>query len=505
MGKPATAVSVRMLLLQTLAHALIFAAQNAGNLVERALLAPDLAASAALGLSGTAFCLLSAFTTNVVNVSQLVAGRRLGDGDTHGAWVVARHALILAGGGAVLGLMIAAAAAGAAAFVTGPARHAALFLAAQGVALGPHLGAAALTGYFAGTMRVGPWLLALVIALPIAVHLALTWILTGLLAWSLAGAGLARLGAALAVVVGILAIVRSEFAAIRGSVCRFDWGLLWSMLTEGGTLGLQQVVAGVMVLLLYFRASSNDVISAALSLTHSGVYPLLFAAAWGSSQAVSAAAALAVGRGNGREFMRVTWLGLVLTAGLACALPWGVYALFGRTILAWLVEGCPTGNAVLIVSVHFMDALVIFFVFDFAINYLSGLLRAANEQAYLLKVTAVVACGFGLANLTLQLPPNVTNLMGAFVTAQAVWAALLLIRVITCWPGAVRRTVPVHRVPETAAGDKEDACKEPVSRRRIHASRAADEERGSDPRRRRAKSPVKVRCRSAKRRVARAE
>src|SRR5262249_10952680 len=101
---------------------------------------------------------------------------------------------------------------------------------------------------------------------------------------------------------------------VRQTVCsawRPDRRLLWTMFGEGSVLGLQQVVAGLMVLLLYLRAAgAGGVMSAALSLTHAGVYPLLFAFAWGSSQAVGAAAAQAVGRGDARELARVTRLGL---------------------------------------------------------------------------------------------------------------------------------------------------------------------------------------------------
>jgi Na+-driven multidrug efflux pump len=439
---------MRVLLLQTLAYALIFAAQNAGGLAERALLAPDTAATAALGLSGTAFCLLSAFTTNVVNVCQLVAGRLTGDGNEQGARAAARQALILAGAGGALGMVIAAGAAAAVVFATGAARHAALFLAAQGLALGPYLGAAALTGYFVGTMRVGPGLLAAVSAVPIAIHVALACLLTGLLGWSVAGAGVARLGAAVAVVAGAFVVARTEIRGLLGSVRRCDRALLCAMFTEGSVLGLQQVVAGLMVLLLYFGAArAGDVTSAALTLTHSGVYPLLFAFAWGSSQAVAAAAALAVGRGNAREFARVTWLGLSLAAGLAFALPWGAYALCGKATLAWLVEGSPMGGAVLDVSVRFMGSLAVFFVFDFAINYLSALLRAAKQHVYLLKVTAATAAGFGLLVLALPLPSDITYVMGAFVTAQAVWALLLLVKVIIIWPGAARQDVPAALSP----------------------------------------------------------
>ena len=68
MGKSLEPVSLRILLLQMLSHALIFAGQNAGNFAERALLAGDVAATAALGRSWTAFCLLSAFTASMVNV-----------------------------------------------------------------------------------------------------------------------------------------------------------------------------------------------------------------------------------------------------------------------------------------------------------------------------------------------------------------------------------------------------------------------------------------------------
>jgi Na+-driven multidrug efflux pump len=462
MGKPVEFLSVRVLLLQMLAQALMFGAQNSANLVERALLAPDAAATAALGLSGTAFCLLSAFTTNTVNVCQLVAGRRTGNGDAPGALAATQHALVLAGGGGVLGLVIAVGAGAAAAFCTGPARHATVYLAAQSLALGPQLGAAALTGYFIGTMRVRPGLLAAVSLLPVAVHIALACILTGLHGWSLAGAALARVAAAAAVVAGVLVIGCTELRAILGSVRRVDRALLWTMVTEGATLGLQQVVAGLMVWLLYYQATSGGAVtSAALTLTHSGVYPLLFAAAWGGSQAVGAAAALAVGRGNGKEFVRLAWLGLVLTAGPAVALPWGAYALIGPATLAWLVEGTATGTEVLIVSLRFMQALAIFFVFDFAINYLSALLRAAREQAYLLKVTAAVATAFGLASVALPLPPEVAYLMGAFITAQAVWALLLLSRVITRWP---YRALPAHRVPnrQTQRHAAEDQVRAPI-------------------------------------------
>jgi Na+-driven multidrug efflux pump len=438
MGKSVESLSARVLVLQVLAHALIFSAQNVGNLAERVLLASDTTASMALGLSGTAFGLLSAFATNFVNAGQHTTGRRTGDGDFRGAQAAARQALVLAGGGGVLGLVIAATAGATALFATGPARHAALFLAAQGLALGPQLSAAALTGYFAATLRVGPGLLAAVTALPIAIHVALAWLLTGVLAWSLTGAGVARLGAALAVAAGVFAIAQTEFRDIVGSVRRFDRALLRSMVAEGSVFGLQQVVAGVMVLLLYFRAASVGAIEAtALTLTHSGVYPLLFAFAWGSSQAVGAAAALAVGRGNARELARITWLGLGLAAGLAFALPWGIYALIGRAVLPRLIES----SAVLAVAVRFMEALAIFFVVDFAINYLSALLRAAKEQVYLLKVTAAVAVGFAFLILALPLPPDITYLMGAFITAQAVWALLLLVRVITRWPGLAGRRI----------------------------------------------------------------
>src|SRR5262249_49766116 len=152
MGKWVETWTVRILLLQMLAHALIFAAQNAGNFAERALLAPDPAATAALGLSWTVFCLLHAFTANMVNVCPLVVGRCAGGGDDNGARAVAGQSMLLAGGGGAVGLALAVAAGTVAVFAVGSARDQALFLATQGLALGPLLGARALTGYFAGTM-----------------------------------------------------------------------------------------------------------------------------------------------------------------------------------------------------------------------------------------------------------------------------------------------------------------------------------------------------------------
>jgi hypothetical protein len=81
MSKLVRVRSARGLRFQVLAHALIFVAQNAGSFAERALRAPDTSATAALGLCGVAFCPLSAFTTNLVTVCQVVVGRRTGEGD----------------------------------------------------------------------------------------------------------------------------------------------------------------------------------------------------------------------------------------------------------------------------------------------------------------------------------------------------------------------------------------------------------------------------------------
>jgi Na+-driven multidrug efflux pump len=440
------AVSARTLLLQTVAHAVIFAAQNAGGFAERALLAADTAATAALGLGAAAFCLLHAFTTNVVNVGQLVVGRRAGGGDERGARAAAGQALLLAGGGGMVGLAVAAAAVAAAACADGPARAVALFLAAQALALGPLLAAKALTGYFAGTMRVGPRLLVAVSVAPVAAHLALAWLLTRLLSWSVAGAGLARLGAALAAAAAAFAVARAEFGGPANPARRPDRLLLRALLAEGSVLGLQQALAGLMVLLLYLTAArAGGVTSAALALTHSGVYPLLFAFAWGSSQAVGAAAALAVGRRDPEDLARVTWLGLGLAAALAFALPWGAFAACGRPALAWLAGAGPTGGAVLAASTRLMGLLAVFFVFDFAINFLSALLRAVQEQTYLLKATAAAAAGFGLLLFALPPRPGAACLMAAFIAAQAAWAVLLFIRVAARWREAAVRPNPALR------------------------------------------------------------
>jgi Na+-driven multidrug efflux pump len=444
MGKPVATLGVRVLSLQMTAHALIFAAQNVGGFAERALLADDTAATAALGLSWTAFCLLYAFTSNVVGVCPLVVGRCAGGGDPGAARAAAGQALLLATAFGAVGLALAVASGTAAAFATGPARAAALFLATQGVALGPLLGARALTGYFAGTMRVGPRLLVAVTVAPMVVHLVLAWLLTGPLAWSVAGAGLARLGAALAAAAAALAVSRAEVGGLLGMVRRPERALLRAMVTEGSVLGLQQVVASLMVLLLSLAtARAGDVTSAALTLTISGVYPLLFAFAWGGSQVAGAAAAQAAGRGDARELACVTWRCLGLSAVLAFAVPWGAFVACGRATLAWLVGDNPTGSEVLVASVRFMGALAVFFVFDFAINFLSALLRAANEQAYLLKTTAAAAAGFGLLLLTLSPRPGDPSLMWTFIAAHAAWAALLFIRTVRLWPRASGQPDPV--------------------------------------------------------------
>jgi Na+-driven multidrug efflux pump len=448
MGRVVETWTVRILLLQMLWHALIFAAQNGGSFAERALLARDPAATAALGLGWTAFCLIHAFTANVVNVCPLVVGRCVGDGDGSGARAAAGQAILLAGGGGAVGLALAVAAGAVAAFAVGPASDPALFLATQGLALGPLLGARALTGYFAGTMTIGPGLLAVVIVAPLAVHLALTWLLTGLLSWSVAGVGLARLGAALTAVAAALAVARAEFGGLGRLVRRPDPALLRAMFNEGSVLGLQQVVASLMVLLLYLMAArAGDLTSAALTLTHSGVYPLLFAFAWGGSQAISAAAAQALGRRDAAELAHATWRCLGLSAVLAFALPWGAFAAFGTPTLDWVVGDSPGSGAVLAASLRFMSLLAVFFLFDFAINFLSALLKAAKEQAYLLKATTAAAASFGLLVLALPPRPDGACLMGTFITVQAAWAGLLLLRVASRWPGPAVSSSPAAPGP----------------------------------------------------------
>src|SRR5262249_56623992 len=140
---------------------------------------------------------------------------------------------------------------------------------------------------------------------------------------------------------------------------------------EGSVLGLQQVVAGFIVLLLHLTAMrAGEITSAALTLTHSGVYPLLFSFAWGTSQAVGAAAAQAVGRGDNRELARVTRRCLGLSAVLAFALPWGAFAACGRPTLAWLIGGSPAGVGLLAGSVQLMGWLAGLFLFDFSLHLL---------------------------------------------------------------------------------------------------------------------------------------
>src|SRR5262249_1800144 len=139
------------------------------------------------------------------------------------------------------------------------------------------------------------------------------------------------------------------------------------------------------------------------------------------------------------ELARVTRRCLGLSAVLAFALPWGAFAVCGRPALAWLIGGSPSSGPILTASLRLMGLLAIFFVFDFAINFLSSLLRAAKEQAYLLKATVAVACVFG--GLLLVLPSRVDGIfqMASFIAVQALWAVLLLLRVVGRWPGTVSR------------------------------------------------------------------
>jgi hypothetical protein len=90
---------------------------------------------------------------------------------------------------------------------------------------------------------------------------------------------------------------------------------------------------------------------------------------------------------------------------------------------------------------RFMGLLAVFFIFDFAINFLSALLRAAKEQAYLLKVTAAVVAGFGVLLLVLPSADGAL-LLGTFITAQAAWAFLLLTKVVGRWPSLAVNSRP---------------------------------------------------------------
>ena len=103
-------------------------------------------------------------------------------------------------------------------------------------------------------------------------------------------------------------------------------------------------------------------------------------------------------------------------------------------------------GAVRAASERLMGLLAIFFVFDFAINFLSALLRAAKEQAYLLKATAAAA-GLGLLLVALPLRPGDACLMGTFIAAQAAWAVLLLVGVCRRWPGAPSKPGPAALGP----------------------------------------------------------
>src|SRR5262249_15847341 len=131
---------------------------------------------------------------------------------------------------------------------------------------------------------------------------------------------------------------------------------------------------------------------------------------------------------------------------LAFALPWGAFAVCGRPALAWLARGSPAGAAVLAASVRFMSLLAVFFVFDFAINFLSALLRAAQEQASLLKATARATARSSIL-VVAGTPPDAGWLMGTFITAQAAWAVLLLGRVVSRWPRPAPKPGPAAPAP----------------------------------------------------------
>jgi Na+-driven multidrug efflux pump len=235
-----------------------------------------------------------------------------------------------------------------------------------------------------------------------------------------------------------LVVARGELGGIVAPTRGAHRALLRAIFTEGSILGLQQVAAGFIVLSFYLTAvRAGNITSAALTLTHSGVYPLLFSFAWGSAQVIGVAAAQAIGRGDNQELARVTLRCLGLSAVLAFILPWGTFAVCGRPALVWLIGGSPSAGAILTTSVRLMGSLAVFFVFDFAINFLSALLRAAKEQAYLLKTTVAVAGGFGVLLMVLPSPVDGTRLMGTFITAQVVWSVLLFLRVAFRWPGTV--------------------------------------------------------------------
>jgi hypothetical protein len=299
MARSVEHLGVRVLLLQMMAHGLIFAGQNAGNLTERALLTTDSVPTTALGLSWTAFCLLSAFTNSLVNACPLVVRCRTGNGDESGARATVGQVLFLAAGGGMLGLAV----------------------------------------------------------------------------------------------------------AVAGAV---------------------------------------------------------------------AAAAQAVGRRDARELACITWLGHGLPALWVGALPWGAYALCGRQTLAWRVGGSPESQAVLAAFERFMGLLAIFFVCDIAITFLSALLRAAEEERYLLKITAATAAGFGILVIALPLPPDGACLMGTCIRAQAARVVLLLMRVVTRWPCVIQPDLPVTSADDCPPSARSRNCQGQTRAQEVGGKSPAD-------------------------------
>ena len=208
-----------------------------------------------------------------------------------------------------------------------------------------------------------------------------------------------------------------------------------------------------MVLMLYLRAAdTGGVTSAALSLTHGGHALSLFAFAWLCFSGGSVPPRPGGSAGRCRRIRARHPLGGGPLGGAGVRAPWGART---RRSAAWPCPGTSRatrmrgalhgrrgesdGAARRLPRVRFRDQLPL------------RLLKAVREQAYILKNS--IPCRRGLRPSPLSPCPcaHGAGVMGAFIAAQAAWAAMLLVRVVNRWAthrrpvlGTVRDTPDPH-------------------------------------------------------------
>jgi Na+-driven multidrug efflux pump len=452
------------LLVQTAWGTLAFLLTNSVMLFERRLLALGQDGHEGLAGIGLGWSLAAVITFGVLNVVNIVApwvGQHLGEGNTAAAYRVTGQAIRFSVACIGWSLGVAVIASLVMLGSGGATSQAASYFALNVLSLPFQLVSAAVTAFYAGSLRIRR--VALITACSTGANLILASLFVRGWEWGVPGAGFARL---IAGVVGAgvgMTMFLCEATLPAGSL-RKNPELFGLLVSRGGRLGLQQAAANVIVAGLYLGAQHiDDTYAGALAATHSGWYPLLFVPFLAISQTVTAASSKALGRRDPAAAARVTWAGLTVSA-LIGLLAWACVFRNIAAVQGVLLPGTYPTGAMTAATRRLMLWLILFSVADVPINLASALLRSI-ELDFLVGATLAIAGLFCVAAPTvLWLQPDNDLLMGCFVGVQAMWAGLLMGRLLDkSWMNShlTDRTCDEAKRPHVAAQEERSA--DPIS------------------------------------------